>query len=48
MAGLGIESDTPPNSLQPQLVDAIHLRWATKREVGHVDARPVIGGGAMC
>ena len=28
MVGLGIESDQPPNQLQPPLKDGIHLRWA--------------------
>src|SRR2546425_8617408 len=34
MIGLGTLGDTPPNSLQPPLVDGIHLRWAFKRELG--------------
>src|SRR5215210_4678086 len=34
MIGMGISNDTPPNSIQPKLVDGIHLRWAFKRERG--------------
>jgi hypothetical protein len=34
MVGLGTSKDTPPNSEQPPLVDAIHLRWAFKHELG--------------
>jgi len=34
MMGLGTLGDIPPNSLQPPLVDGIHLRWAFKRELG--------------
>ena len=34
MVGLGILNDTPPNSIQPELVDGIHLRWAFKRDRG--------------
>jgi hypothetical protein len=34
MVGLGIRSDSPPNPLQPPLVDGIHLRWAFKRDLG--------------
>lgn len=31
---LGVDGDTPPNDLQPPLVDGIHLRWAFPTEVG--------------
>ena len=34
MIGRGILGDTPPNSIQPPLVDGVHLRWAFKRELG--------------
>lgn len=34
MTGLGILGDSPPNAVQPPLVDGIHLRWAFKRELG--------------
>lgn len=34
MVGLGNLNDTPPNSIQPSLVDGIHLRWAFKPEFG--------------
>ncbi len=34
MIGLGVQGDSPPNGLQPPLVDGIHLRWAFKRELG--------------
>jgi hypothetical protein len=34
MLGLGIQGDRPPNSVQPPLVDGIHLRWAFKPELG--------------
>lgn len=34
MVGLGSANDVPPNAEQPPLVDAIHLRWAFKRELG--------------
>ena len=34
MVGLGIRSDSPPNPLQPPLVDGVHLRWAFKRDLG--------------
>src|SRR5713101_7878340 len=34
MVGLGITGDTPPNPLQPLLVDGIHLRWAFARDLG--------------
>lgn len=34
MIGLGISNDIPPNFIQPQLIDGIHLRWAFKRERG--------------
>ena len=34
MIGLGIKNDQPPNTLQPKLVDGVHLRWAFKRELG--------------
>ena len=33
MVGLGILNDIPPNSIQPELVDGIHLRWAFKRDL---------------
>jgi hypothetical protein len=34
MVGLGSWKDAPPNSEQPPLVDAIHLRWAFKHNLG--------------
>lgn len=34
MIGIGVQGDSPPNGLQPPLVDAVHLRWAFKRELG--------------
>ncbi|HEX5873356.1 MAG TPA: hypothetical protein VFY60_01830, partial [Pyrinomonadaceae bacterium] len=34
MVGLGSLRDSPPSSEQPPLTDAIHLRWAFKRELG--------------
>ena len=34
MVGLGVEGDTPPNTLQPPLADGIHLRWASPRSDG--------------
>ena len=34
MVGLGILGDSPPNTIQPLLVDGIHLRWAFKQELG--------------
>ena len=34
MVGLGTWKDVPPTPEQPPLVDAIHLRWAFKRELG--------------
>ena len=34
MVGLGSWKDTPPNSEQPPLLDAIHLRWGFKHELG--------------
>lgn len=34
MVGLGVKEDVPPNNLQPQLDDGIHLRWAFKKELG--------------
>ena len=34
MVGLGIQGDSPPNPLQPPLVNGIHLRWAFKRDLG--------------
>ncbi len=34
MVGLGILGDSPPNNMQPPLVDGIHLRWAFKQELG--------------
>ena len=34
MVGLSVRGDAPPNQIQPQLVDGIHLRWTFKREIG--------------
>jgi len=34
MVGLGIQGDSPPNDMQPPLMDGVHLRWAFKRELG--------------
>src|SRR3972149_5605051 len=34
MVGLSVKDDQPPNSIQPSLVDGIHLRWAFKRDRG--------------
>ncbi|MGZ3626553.1 MAG: hypothetical protein ACXVDN_02650, partial [Ktedonobacteraceae bacterium] len=34
MVGLGIATDTPVQSIQPPLVDGIHLRWAFQRQRG--------------
>jgi hypothetical protein len=34
MIGLGVQGDSPPNSVQPPLVDGVHLRWAFKRDLG--------------
>ncbi len=32
--GLGVLNDTPPNALQPPLVDGMHLRWAFRHDRG--------------
>lgn len=34
MVGLGVLNDAPPNAVQPKLVDAVHLRWGFRRELG--------------
>lgn len=34
MVGIGTAQDSPVNSLQPQFVDAVHLRWALNRASG--------------
>jgi hypothetical protein len=34
MVGLGIQNDTPPNAIQPPLVDGNHLRWAFTSALG--------------
>jgi hypothetical protein len=34
MVGLGTLHDSPPNPLQPRFVDAIHLRWAFRPDLG--------------
>src|SRR5260370_6045362 len=34
MIGLGTLHDSPTNSLQPKLVDAVHLRWAFRPDLG--------------
>jgi hypothetical protein len=34
MSGLGILHDSPPTSLQPPLVDGVHLRWAFRPDRG--------------
>src|SRR3954471_17389070 len=34
MVALGVRGDAPPLALQPPLVDAIHLRWSFRRELG--------------
>src|SRR2546430_873019 len=34
MVGLGSLQDLPPNPLQPKLVDAVHLRWAFRPDLG--------------
>jgi hypothetical protein len=34
MVGLGIQADHPPSTLQPPLVDGIHLRWAFRPNLG--------------
>src|SRR5688572_18537996 len=34
MIGLGVSQDVPPNSVQPPLLDGIHLRWAFQRGLG--------------
>ena len=34
MTGLGILNDVPPNSIQPKIIDGVHLRWAFKPKRG--------------
>ncbi len=34
MIGLGVESDAPPDPIQPKLADGVHLRWQFQRELG--------------
>jgi hypothetical protein len=34
MVGLGVHNDSPPNALQPKLVDAVHLLWSFNRTLG--------------
>jgi hypothetical protein len=34
MTALGVLGDVPPNSIQPTLVDGIHLRWSFRTDVG--------------
>lgn len=34
MTGIGILGDMPPNDIQPLIVDGIHLRWNSIRELG--------------
>jgi hypothetical protein len=34
MAALGVLGDVPPNTIQPPLVDGIHLRWSFRTDVG--------------
>ena len=34
MAALGVLGDTPPNTIQPPLIDGIHLRWSFRTDVG--------------
>ncbi len=34
MTGLGTLNDVPPNSIQPKIVNGIHLRWAFNPELG--------------
>src|SRR5437762_5792189 len=34
MASLGVEKDLPPNTIQPPLIDGIHLRWMARRDLG--------------
>lgn len=50
MIGLGIRDDQPPDVVQPQLKDGIHLRWAFQRDLGfpwygfHLLRRPHLAG----
>lgn len=34
MMGQGIKDDVPPVTIQPPLLDGVHLRWAFRREIG--------------
>lgn len=34
LAALGVRGDIPPNTIQPPLVDGIHLRWSFRTDVG--------------
>src|SRR5258706_14316027 len=34
MVGLGSLQDVAPNPLQPKLIDAVHLRWAFRPDLG--------------
>ncbi len=34
MAALGVLGDIPPNTIQPPLVDGIHLRWSVRADLG--------------
>ena len=33
-AGLGLRNDAPPNTVQPRVVDGVHLRWAFEQARG--------------
>src|SRR5258708_26786021 len=54
MSGLGIAADTPPNTVQPALVGADHLRWAFGKSLGfpwygfYLYRRPHLAGTAVC
>src|SRR2546430_8709471 len=54
MVGLGVLGDQPPNTLQPPLVDGIHLRYQPRRELGfpwygfYLFRRESLPGKPMC
>jgi len=54
MTALGVQRDTPPNWMQPPLLDGIHLRWAFQTDLGfplhgfYLFRRPSLAGSPVC
>lgn len=54
MAGLGVRGDSPPDAVQPRLIDGVHLRWMCDPDLGfpwfgfHLFRRPSGDSESIC